>query len=156
MKHCGCLWMELPHKLLWQIDRVGLGEDACCLYRFQFPRKKAVREKLPVIAVLAVLQQLCCVIGFILKCDMTFQLLLLKQGTWGSAAKYIKGLHFQQCDIMRLNKSCKNNVRILFKGESSNQNNILFGSYNAAVIRTSVMVIGFSVVDWWAYTCLFV
>lgn len=33
------------------------------------------------------------------------------------------------------------------KGKSSNQNNILFGSYNEVVIRTSVMVISFSVVD---------
>lgn len=41
-----------------------------------FQERKAAREKLPVIASLAVLQQRCSVTGFILKCDMTFQLVL--------------------------------------------------------------------------------
>lgn len=42
------------------------------------------------------IEQHCCVIGFILICDMMLQLLLLKQGTEGSSAK---GLHFQPCLI---------------------------------------------------------
>lgn len=45
----------------------------------RFSERKAAREKLPVIAILAVLLQHYFT-GLILKCDMTFQLLLLKQG----------------------------------------------------------------------------
>lgn len=45
----------------------------------RFSERKAAREKLPVTAILAVLLQHYFT-GLILKCDKTFQLLLLKQG----------------------------------------------------------------------------